>query len=175
MNLQPAIPALPTPGNIEVRAYDPKAAKSAQQQKKFTESEEFLVSPITGNDFLKICPVQAHLSFYQVRNNCKSQELHDECCYLVQESAARLQHLPDKRNIQLPIYKQHTYTSIAEHYCINMGPCVIGSHRGVEQSPKQSMAQLKNLLLDCNSQAIFSIITVTFSVSIFITAHKAKS
>ena len=104
--MQPAIPALPTPGNIEVRAYDPKAAKSVQQQKKFTESEEFLVSPITGNDFLKMLfSVQAHFFFYLVRSNCKSQELHDECCYLVQESAARLQHLPEKRNIQLPIYK----------------------------------------------------------------------
>jgi len=42
-----AIPALPTPGNIEVRQYDPKTA-NPQQKKKFAETEEYLVSPITG-------------------------------------------------------------------------------------------------------------------------------
>ena len=46
-----AIPALPTPGNIEVRQYDPKTA-NPQQKKKFAETEEYLVSPITGNTAL---------------------------------------------------------------------------------------------------------------------------
>ena len=36
-------PALPTPGNVEVRSYDPKAKKKAVEQ-----AEQYLVSPMTG-------------------------------------------------------------------------------------------------------------------------------
>ena len=53
---QPA-PALPTPGNVEVRKYDPKQAKA---QKKKDEGEEFLVSPITG-ERVPASKVQEHM------------------------------------------------------------------------------------------------------------------
>ena len=36
-------PALPTPGNVEVRSYDPKAKKKTVEQ-----AEQYLVSPMTG-------------------------------------------------------------------------------------------------------------------------------
>ena len=42
---QPPPPSLPTPGNVEVRKYDPKAAKKAAAKEA---SEEWLTSPITG-------------------------------------------------------------------------------------------------------------------------------
>lgn len=46
---QPALSALPNPGQVEVRQYDPKknVKKAAEPQKGMPE--EFLISPITGN------------------------------------------------------------------------------------------------------------------------------
>ncbi|TRY61622.1 hypothetical protein TCAL_09101 [Tigriopus californicus] len=55
---QPKPPALPTPGNVEVRKYDPKAAKSAK--KVDPTSQEFLISPITG-ERIPADQVQEHM------------------------------------------------------------------------------------------------------------------
>ena len=51
-------PALPTPGNVEVRKYDPKAAKAAK--KVDPASNEYLVSPITG-ERIPAAKVQEHM------------------------------------------------------------------------------------------------------------------
>lgn len=50
-------PALPTPGNVEIRKYDPKLALAA---KKKPETEDFLVSPITGEK-IPASKVQEHM------------------------------------------------------------------------------------------------------------------
>lgn len=50
-------PSLPTPGNVEVRKYDPKQAKTVQKK---VEAEEFLVSPITGEK-VPASKVQEHM------------------------------------------------------------------------------------------------------------------
>ncbi len=61
---QPAPPpALPTPGNVEVRAYDPKQAKAAKRAAAAASeaaAEEFLVSPITG-ERVPASKVQEHM------------------------------------------------------------------------------------------------------------------
>lgn len=38
-------PTLPAPGKVEIRKYDPKQAQAARKK---TDTEEYLVSPITG-------------------------------------------------------------------------------------------------------------------------------
>ena len=48
---------MPTPGNVEVRKYDPK---SSQATKKKAENEEYLVSPITG-ERVPASKVQEHM------------------------------------------------------------------------------------------------------------------
>ena len=50
-------PALPTPGNVEIRKYDPKVAQAV---KKKPEPEEYLVSPITGEK-IPASKVQEHM------------------------------------------------------------------------------------------------------------------
>ena len=50
-------PALPAPGNVEIRKYDPKLAQAA---KKKPETEDFLVSPITGEK-IPASKVQEHM------------------------------------------------------------------------------------------------------------------
>jgi len=59
---QPPPPSLPTPGNVEVRKYDPKAAKKAAAAVKEVDaaSEEFLISPITG-ERIPASKVQEHM------------------------------------------------------------------------------------------------------------------
>ena len=59
---QPPPPSLPTPGNVEVRKYDPKAAKKAAAAAKEVdvESEEYLISPITG-ERVPASKVQEHM------------------------------------------------------------------------------------------------------------------
>ncbi len=56
---QPAPPSLPTPGNVEVRQYDPKQAKGAKKPVD-PASEEYLVSPITG-ERVPASKVQEHM------------------------------------------------------------------------------------------------------------------
>ena len=55
---QPPPPSLPTPGNVEVRKYDPKAAKKAAAAAEKTE--EWLTSPITG-EMVPASKVQDHM------------------------------------------------------------------------------------------------------------------
>ena len=50
-------PSLPTPGNVEVRKYDPKQAQAA---KKKSDLDEYLVSPITG-ERIHASKVQEHM------------------------------------------------------------------------------------------------------------------
>ncbi len=50
-------PVLPTPGNVEIRKYDPKVAQAI---KKKPEPEEYLVSPITGEK-IPASKVQEHM------------------------------------------------------------------------------------------------------------------
>jgi splicing factor 3A subunit 1 len=64
VNAAPAViqppPSLPTPGNVEVRKYDPKLAKKATTKAVDTTTEEFLVSPITG-ERIPASKVQEHM------------------------------------------------------------------------------------------------------------------
>jgi splicing factor 3A subunit 1 len=53
---QPPV-ALPAPGNVDVRKYDPKASKAS---KNITDVEQYLVSPITGEKVLA-SKVQEHM------------------------------------------------------------------------------------------------------------------
>ncbi|XP_040583931.1 splicing factor 3A subunit 1 [Lepeophtheirus salmonis] len=50
-------PSLPTPGNVEVRKYDPKQAQAA---KKKSDADDYLVSPITG-ERIHASKVQEHM------------------------------------------------------------------------------------------------------------------
>ena len=50
-------PALPAPGNVEIRKYDPKLAQAAKNK---TETEHFFVSPITGEK-IPASKVQEHM------------------------------------------------------------------------------------------------------------------
>ncbi len=60
----PPPPSLPTPGNVEVRQYDPKQAKAAKKAAapaaEAGASEQYLVSPITG-ERVPASKVQEHM------------------------------------------------------------------------------------------------------------------
>jgi len=53
-------PSLPTPGNVEVRKYDPKQAKGQKNVLTSGAAEDFLVSPITG-ERVPASKVQEHM------------------------------------------------------------------------------------------------------------------
>jgi splicing factor 3A subunit 1 len=91
--------ALPAPGKVEIRKYDPKVA---QATKKKPEPEEYLVSPITGEK-IPASKVQEHMRIglldprwvderdkqitaraaeEQVRHCCKSQSELFQICFI---------------------------------------------------------------------------------------------